>query len=381
MPFATVPSSSAFSEGVEVEVPFLDVGATYSELGPALDEAYRRVMERGRFVLDEEVTSFESEFATAIGATGARGVASGLDALSLALRALGVQPGDEVIVPSFTFIATWLSVSAIGAVPIPAEPDERTAGLTVDSARRAVTSRTRAIVPVHLYGLPVDVAGFGDLAAESETMLVFDAAQAHGAHWQGSPIGAFGDACAWSFYPSKNLGAFGDGGAVSFTDNSIAERLESLRNYGSTEKYVHSQRGTNSRLDELQAAFLRTKLPRLAEWNARRSSIAAEYLERLDALPISLPPVPEGRSSSWHLFVVRTERRNELQQHLHESGVQTVVHYPIPPHRQQAYSDLRAGALPIADRLAGEVLSLPIGPHMTDGQVDHVVSAVSSFAW
>jgi dTDP-3-amino-3,4,6-trideoxy-alpha-D-glucose transaminase len=364
-----------------MEVPFLDVGASYVELGPALDEAYRRVMERGRFVLDEEVQSFEAEFARSIGATGVRGVASGLDALSLALRALGVGPGDEVIVPSFTFIATWLSVSAIGALPIPAEPDERTAGLTVESARGALTKRTRAIVPVHLYGLPVDVAGLGELAADSGTLLVFDAAQAHGTHWHGNPIGAFGDACAWSFYPSKNLGAFGDAGAVSFTDPSVAERLDSLRNYGSTEKYLHEERGANSRLDELQAAFLRAKLPRLAEWNERRSAIAAHYLDRLEPLPVSLPPVPEGRSSSWHLFVVRTERRNELQQHLHDSGVQTVVHYPIPPHRQQAYSDLHVGPLPIADRLAGEVLSLPIGPHMTDDQVDHVVSSVASFPW
>ncbi len=364
-----------------MDVPFLDVGATYAELAPSLDDAYRRVMGRGRFVLDEEVRSFEAEFAHSIGAGGVRGVASGLDALSLALRALGVQPGDEVIVPSFTFIATWLSVSAIGAVPVPAEPDERTAGLTVESARRALTSRTRAIVPVHLHGLPVDVAGFNDLAADSGSLLVFDAAQAHGALWDGTPIGAFGDACAWSFYPSKNLGAFGDGGAVSFTDTSIAERLESLRNYGSSEKYVHGERGANSRLDELQAAFLRVKLPRLAEWNERRSAIAAEYLDRLKPLPISLPPVPERRSSSWHLFVVRTERRNELQQHLHDSGVQTVVHYPTPPHRQRAYSDLPVGPRPIADRLADEVLSLPIGPHMADDQVDDVVSAMTSFPW
>jgi dTDP-3-amino-3,4,6-trideoxy-alpha-D-glucose transaminase len=364
-----------------VEVPFLDVGASYSELGPALDEAYRRVMKRGRFVLDNEVESFETEFAHAVGATGVRGVASGLDALALALRALGVEPGDEVIVPSFTFIATWLSVSAIGALPVPAEPDGRTAGLTPEAARRALTSRTRAIVPVHLFGLPVDIVGFSELSAESGTLLVFDAAQAHGARWQGSAVGAFGDACAWSFYPSKNLGAFGDAGAVSFIDPSVAERLESLRNYGSSEKYVHDERGSNSRLDELQAAFLRVKLPRLADWNERRSAIAARYVKQLEPLPITLPPVPEGRCSSWHLFVLQTERRDELQDHLTAAGVRTVVHYPIPPHRQLAYSDLHFGPLPIADRLARDVLSLPIGPHLTDEQVDYVVAAVESFPW
>lgn len=362
-------------------MPFFDVGASYSEIKTDVDAAYHRVMDRGWFVLGEELERFEQEFAHACQANGARGVGSGLDALSLALRALGVQPGDEVIVPSFTFIATWLSVSAIGAVPVPAEPDEQTAGLTPESAQRAITQRTRAIVPVHLYGLPVDVGGFTALAAQTSTFLVFDAAQAHGAKWRGAPIGSFGDASAWSFYPSKNLGAFGDAGAVTFRDPAVGKRLDSLRNYGSTEKYQHSEKGTNSRLDELQAAFLRAKLPHLPAWNQARMRIASRYVAEFSDLPIALPPLISERTSSWHLFAIKTEQRDKLRQHLSKGGIQTLIHYPTPPHRQSAYLDWRFGTLPIADRMSSQTLSLPIGPHLSDEQVDRVVSTVQSFVW
>ena len=236
-------------------------------------------------------------------------------------------------------------------------------------------------MPVHLFGLPVDVEAFEALAAEHDLRLVFDAAQAHGARVGDRPVGAHGDASAWSFYPAKNLGAFGDGGAVTFSDPAVGDRLRSLRNYGSSAKYVHDERGANSRLDELQAAFLRVKLPHLDRWNTRRAAIASRYGDALAELPVDLPVEPPGRTSAWHLFVIGTDRRDELAEHLDASGVGTVVHYPIPPHRQQAYAASCVAELPIADRLAARSLSLPIGPHLTDAQVDQVIASIRSFPW
>ncbi|MEO1064396.1 MAG: DegT/DnrJ/EryC1/StrS family aminotransferase [Actinomycetota bacterium] len=364
-----------------MRVPFLDVGATYTELADELDAAHRRVMERGWFVLGDELGAFEREFAAAVGASGACGVASGLDALTLSLRALGVGPGDEVIVPAMTFVATWLSVSATGATPVPAEPDPRSGGLDPEAAERAITDRTAAIVAVHLFGLPVDVEAVEDVSRRHGLRLVFDAAQAHGARYRERPIGAFGDASAWSFYPAKNLGAFGDGGAVTFGDPAVGDRVCSLRNYGSSSKYVHDEQGTNSRLDELQAALLRVKLRHLDAWNLRRRAVADRYAVELADLPLDLPPEPSGRRSAWHLYVVGVDRRDELADHLAEADVGTSVHYPVPPHRQAAYAELNDRELPVADRLAARSLSLPIGPHLTAAQVDHVVAAVRDFAW
>jgi dTDP-4-amino-4,6-dideoxygalactose transaminase len=363
-------------------VPFLDVRAAHLELRDELDAAFARVLERGQYILGPEVEAFEQEFAAACGARHCVGVASGLDALHLSLLALGVRPGDEIIVPSNTFVATWLAVSQCGARPVAVEPDEGT--FTLDPARleRAMGPRTRAIVPVHLYGHPADMDPILDIAKRRGIPVLADAAQAHGALYRGRPVGALGDAAAWSFYPGKNLGALGDGGAVTTDDAALAERLRILRNYGSRTKYVNEVRGFNSRLDELQAALLRVKLRRLDAWNARRREIAARYLDGLRSAPsVRLPRVAAWASPVWHLFVVRAAARASLQDHLARAGVVTLVHYPIPPHLQAAYADLGwpRGAFPIAERMHDEVLSLPIGPHMTDEQVTEVIEAVIAF--
>lgn len=367
--------------GPENTVPFLDVGATYRELAPAFDAAYHRVMESGWYLLGEELTAFEQAFAAASGAQDAVGVASGLDALVLALRALGIGPGDEVIVPSNTYIATWLAVNATGAKVIPVEPDPQTFLIDAQAAAAAISNRTAALMPVHLYGLPADMPSFIKLADHHQLALVTDAAQAHGSTIEGQPIGGMGHATCWSFYPGKNLGAFADAGAVTINDASTARRLRRLRNYGSEVKYVHEETGVNSRLDELQAAFLAEKLRHLGEWNVRRQRVADEYSARLDASIVTTPSTPEGRTSAWHLYVVLSERRDELQEHLASLGIQTLIHYPIPPHLQDAYADLGlpAGSFPVAERLAETCLSLPIGPHLSADEVERVVDGVNSF--
>ena len=281
--------------------------------------------------------------------------------------------------PSNTYIATWLAVSRAGARPVPVEPDPRTANIDPSRLEAAVTPRTRAILPVHLYGLAADMDGVRAVAARHGLAVLEDGAQAHGARHRGTPVGGLGDAAAWSFYPSKNLGAFGDGGAVTTDDPAVAERLRSLRNYGSAVKYVNDERGFNSRLDELQAAMLWEKLARLEAWNGRRRAIAGLYLEGLAGLPIGLPADDAGHV--WHVFAVRSPHRDALAAHLADRGVATLVHYPIPPHLQDAYRDLgmRAGDLPIAEAIARETLSLPMGPHLSMDDAARVVQAVHDF--
>ncbi len=359
------------------QVPFLDLGATYRELQPELDEVYRRVMTSGWYLLGEELSSFEAEFATYSGSRHCAGVASGLDALVLGLRALGVGRGDEVIVPANTYIATWLAVSAVGAKLVPVEPDPATYNLDPTACAAAITERTRVIIPVHLYGQPADMTPILELAAARSIRVLSDAAQAHGATYRGQPVGAFGDVTAWSFYPGKNLGAFADAGAVTTNDPEVDARVRLLRNYGSVRKYENEAMGVNSRLDELQAAFLRVKLKHLDEWNKRRSRTAERYGEALTDAPIRLPAVHPEASSSWHLFVIRHPGRDELQRRLSAMGVDTMIHYPIPPYRQRAYANLRVEAnFPITDALHREVLSLPIGPHLTEGDRERVVEAL-----
>ncbi|AVT32042.1 erythromycin biosynthesis sensory transduction protein eryC1 [Plantactinospora sp. BC1] len=360
-------------------VPFLDLRAAYAELRTELDAAYARVLASGRYVLGPETEAFEAEFAAFCGAPHCVTVGSGCDALELALRALDIGDGDEVIVPSHTFIATWLAVSAAGARPVPVEPDERTG--TMDPARieAAITGRTRAIMPVHLYGHPADLDGINEVAASRGLAVLEDAAQAHGARYRGRRVGEGSTVAAFSFYPGKNLGAMGDGGAVLTADAGLAERVRLLRNYGSRVKYQHELRGTNSRLDELQAAFLRVKLAHLPEWNRRRAEVATRYLTDLAGLPgLTLPGVASWAEPVWHLFVVRTAARDRLRAALHRSGVETIIHYPVPPHLAPAYAgpDVPAGGYPVAERLADEVLSLPIGPHLSAEQVKTVVAAV-----
>jgi dTDP-4-amino-4,6-dideoxygalactose transaminase len=347
-------------------IPFLDLGAAYRELQPQIDATIARVLASGHYILGPEVDAFEAEYAAYCEAQDCIGLANGLDALHLALRAMGVGPGDEVIVPSNTYIATWLAVSQCRATPVPVEPDPRTYNIDPALVEAAITPRTKVILPVHLYGQPADMDPILAIARKHGLRVLEDGAQAHGARYKGRRIGAHGDVVAWSFYPGKNLGALGDGGAITTDDAELADRIRVLRNYGSRVKYVNEVQGYNSRLDPLQAAVLRVKLAHLDAWNARRASVAAAYLQGLEGHGLVLPHVPEWAEPAWHLFVVRHPQRDALQQRLTAAGVGTLIHYPIPPHRQAAYAEagFAADAFPIASGMADEVLSLPMGPHL-----------------
>lgn len=364
------------------DVPFLDLKTINLECRDKLEAAASRVISSGWYVLGQEVANFEADYASYCAAEYCVGVANGLDALALALRAMGIGAGDEVIVPSNTYIATWLAVSQTGARPVPVEPDLATYNIDPARVEAAIGPRTRAILPVHLYGQPADMDPIIALAKKHDLKILEDGAQAHGALYRGRRIGAHGDAVAWSFYPGKNLGALGDGGAITCNDPLLAQDLAILRNYGSEVKYHNMVKGWNSRLDELQAALLRVKLETLDEGNTHRSKIAGRYLRELEGLPLVLPHVPEWASPVWHLFVVRHDDRDGFAARLKEQGVATLIHYPIAPHMQPAYSDLciEVGSLPISEQIHREVLSLPIGPTMTDDQVDKVIASVRACA-
>ena len=359
-------------------VNFLELGSTYHELKHDIDAAVARVLNSGWYVLGAELEAFEAEYAAYSGAKYCIGVGNGLDALHLSLRAMGIGSGDEVIVPSNTYIATWLAVSQTGANPIPVEPDERTYNMDPQLIEDAITSRTRAILPVHLYGQPADMTPILACAKKHGLKVLADGAQAHGAQYHGEAIGGLGDVTAWSFYPGKNLGAFGDAGAVTTNDPQIAERICELRNYGSRVKYVNDVQGYNSRLDEMQAAILRVKLHHMDAWNARRTNIATTYSEALSECKITLPYIPTGTHPVWHLYIVRHSQRDALQQQLQAHGIQTLIHYPIPPHLQKAYKEhgWSTGSYPLAESIANTVLSLPIGPHLTNEQQVRVINAV-----
>lgn len=361
-----------------MSIPFLDLKAAYFELKDEIDAACHRVMESGWYILGEEVETFEAEYAMFCEARHCVGVGNGLDALYLALRAMDVGAGDEVIVPSNTYIATWLAVSMTGATPVPVEPDERTYNIDPLLIEAAITSRTKVILPVHLYGLPADLDPIMAIARRHGLRVLEDAAQAHGARYRQKRIGTHGDAVAWSFYPGKNLGAMGDGGAVTTNDPVIADRVRVLSNYGSRVKYRNEVKGVNSRLDPLQAAVLRVKLQYLDEWNQRRRGIVAAYHSALSAASLYLPVVTNDVEPVWHLYVVRSLQRDSLQQGLQANGVNTLIHYPIPPHLQEAYAGygIKAGSLPVAEQLSNEVLSLPIGPQQSAEATAHVISAV-----
>lgn len=364
------------------EIKFLDLKAAYEELQEKLDEAYHRVMGSGWYILGEEVEAFEAEFAQYIGVQACVGVGNGLEALHLILRAYGIGPGDEVIVPSNTYIATWLAVTYAGATPVPVEPVEETYNLDPAKVEAAITPATRAILPVHLYGQTADMDPLLALGAQYRLKVIEDAAQAHGAHYKGRPAGGLGDAAGWSFYPGKNLGAYGDAGAITTNDLELASRLRALRNYGSRVKYVNEIQGFNSRLDPIQAAFLRVKLPYLNEWNCRRARLAKIYVEQMATLPeIRLPHVPAWADPAWHLFVIRHPKREELQKYLAAKGIGTLIHYPIPPHLQSAYQHLgfKAGAFPLAEKIHQEVLSLPMGPHLQAEDAVKVAGLIHRF--
>lgn len=361
-------------------IPFLDLAEMHSDINAELEAAFSRVLRSGWYILGKEVEAFEAEFARYSGAKNCIGVGNGLEGLHLILLANGIGAGDEVIVPSNTFIATWLAVSQCGATPVPVEPDDRTYNIDPARIESAITPRTRAIMPVHLYGQPADMDAINDIAKRHNLVVIEDAAQSQGALCRGRKAGGLSHAAATSFYPGKNLGALGDAGAVLTNDDDLAAKLRRLRNYGSDIKYKHDVLGVNSRLDEVQAALLRVKLRHLDTWNDRRRAIAARYSAAFNGNSVVAPYVPEWAAPVWHLYVVRTENRDALQRHLAEKGVHTMVHYPTPPHMQECYraafGHLR---LPIAESQAREILSLPMSPAMTDAQVDEVIDGVLSF--
>jgi dTDP-4-amino-4,6-dideoxygalactose transaminase len=310
------------------------------------------------------------------------GVGNGLEALHLILRAYGIGEGDEVIVPSHTFIATWLAVSFAGATPVPVEPsDNGTYNICPALIEAAITPRTKAIMPVHLYGQPADMDPINAIAKKHGLKVIEDAAQAHGARYKNRCTGGLGDAAGFSFYPGKNLGAIGDGGAITTNDAELADRLKALRNYGSFTKYVHEMKGVNSRLDPIQAAVLRVKLQYLDQWNARRRAVAARYMHALQGANVTLPVVPEQYESAFHLFVVRSKHRSELQEALKQGGVETLIHYPTAPHLQGAYLNqgYPQGMFPLAEQLADEVISLPMGPHLHADAVEIVASIIHNY--
>lgn len=352
-----------------MQIPFFDLGRLHQAIRDQLDSAYHRVMDSGWFIMGTELEAFEAEFARYSEVKHCIGVGNGLEALHLLLCAYDIGPDDEVIVPSNTFIATWFAVTQCGATPVPVEPDIFTHNIDPALIGAAITSRTRAIMPVHLYGQPADMDPINELAVKHGLVVIEDAAQAQGSRYKGRRVGSLGNAAGTSFYPGKNLGTLGDGGAVLTNDDEVAERVRQLRNYGSKIKYQHDLSGYNSRLDEMQAAFLRVKLSILDDWNAKRNEIAKQYSELLSGTDIVLPHVPNYAESAWHLYVIRSRQREVLKAYLEQQGIATVIHYPIPPHLQACYRNYAGQNLPIAELLAREVLSLPMSPLLSSDEI------------
>lgn len=359
-------------------IPFLDLQRSTQEIRPELDEAYHRVMNRGQFVLGNEVEGFEAEFAAFCGTKFCVGVGNGFDALVLALRSFGIGPGDEVIVPAFTFVATWLAVTVVGASIVPVDVDPETANLDVSQTIRAITTRTKAVIPVHLYGRAFDVPALRKAIGSAKIVIIEDTAQAHGAKLNGTRVGSLGHAGAFSFYPGKNLGAFGDAGAVTTDSEEVYEKLKMLRNYGQSVKYHAELAGCNSRLDELHAAQLRVKLRHLDRWNARRRALAALYSSELvSTAALAFPYSVSDESHVWHLYVIRSKARSKLQSDLMQKGVQTLIHYPFAPFQQNVFrSSFETSRFPVAESLASCVLSLPMFPQLSEDEVQFVSTAV-----
>ncbi|MGA0605321.1 DegT/DnrJ/EryC1/StrS family aminotransferase [Phenylobacterium sp. VNQ135] len=362
-------------------VPYLDLARSAREMAPELEQVMRRVLRSGHFIGGPEVARFEARFAAYCGTAHAVGAGNGLDALVLALRAWGVGPGDEVILPAHTFVATALAVDEVGATPVLVDVEPDTGLMDVAKVGAALTPRTRAVIPVHLYGLPVDMDALKAALAGHDVRILEDACQAHGARYKGRRCGALGDAAAFSFYPTKNLGALGDGGGLTTDDPALAETIRMLGNYGSRVKYEHELSGRNSRLDPLQAAVLDAKLDRLDGWNARRGALALRYFAGLAGLPgLELPAVRPWAEPVWHVFPVRVAERARLQAFLAERGVGVNIHYPTPIHLQPCYAGRwQAGDFPVAEALAASVLSLPLDPTHTEHEIDYVVAQVRAF--
>lgn len=366
-----------------MKVPFLDLKPAHRELQAELEAAWQRVMDSGWYILGEEVEAFEREFAAYCGAKHCVGVGNGLDALILILRGYEIGPGSEVIVPANTYIATWLAVSQVGSTPVPVEPDSRTQNLDPRRIEASITSRTRAIIPVHLYGQPAEMEAIRAIALRHGIRIIEDAAQAHGATYHEKRTGNLGDAAAFSFYPTKNLGACGDAGAVVTNDEGLAQRVRLLRNYGSRARYDNEVKGVNSRLDPMQAGLLRAKLQHLDAWNDRRRKVARQYLESLSGCrDLTLPSVAQATEPVWHQFVLRHPLRDKLREYLKRSGVGTLVHYPVPPHLSEAYAESgwKRGDFPITEELAGTIFSIPIGPHLSEDEIAFVIQTLQAFA-
>ena len=365
-----------------MKVPFATFLPMHNEIRKDLDNAYNQVLDRSYFIQGEECTKFEEEFATYCGAKYCIGVATGLDALWLVLKAMGIGKGDEVIVPSNTYIATALAVSFVGAKPVFVEPTIETYNIDVTKIEEKINENTKAIIAVHLQGRAADMDAVNDIAEKYNLKVLEDAAQAHGTKYKRRKVGTLGDAAGFSFYPGKNLGALGDAGCVVTNDKELADKVRALGNYGSDYKYHHIYQGTNSRLDEMQAAFLRVKLPHLDKWNADRKRIAERYLEGINNPLIKLPLASTDEYEHiYHVFVIRCDRRDELEKYLNDNGIGTVKHYPIPMHLQEAYKELalKQGDLAIAEEISNTVLSIPMYYGMTDEEVEYVISVINKF--
>lgn len=365
-----------------INIPFADVAPMHKEIRTELNEAYNRVMENAWYIQGRECEQFEKEYADYIGTRFCVGVANGLDALCLILKAMDIGAGDEVIVPSNTFIATVLAVSSVGAIPVFVEPEMESFNIDVNSIEEKITERTKAVIAVHLYGRPADMDGVRQIAKKYGLKVIEDAAQAHGSRYKGKMAGSLSDAAAFSFYPGKNLGALGDGGCVTTNDKDIADKVRALGNYGSDYKYHHIYKGVNSRLDELQAAFLRVKLRYLEKWNEERRRIASQYLEKIKNPKIILPlPGTDDYKHVFHIFAVRCSQRDKLEKYLAENGIGTVKHYPVPIHMQEAYFELgiAEGRLPVAEKISRTVLSIPIYYGMSGQDVADVICAMNKF--
>ncbi len=362
-------------------IKFLDLKKVNERFRGEMDAAVKRVLDSGWYLLGKEVEQFEADFAAFCGTEHCIGVANGLDALNLIIKAYGFGPGDEIIVPANTYIASILAISENGCTPVLVEPDWTTRLIDVDRIEAAVTARTKAIMVVHLYGRAVEMDKVWEIARKYNLKIIEDSAQAHGAKYKGRRCGSLGDASGFSFYPGKNLGALGDGGAVTTDDGGLAAKIRAIRNYGSDYKYHHLYKGINSRLDEIQAAFLRVKLPHLDEDNAKRRAIAERYIREIHNPLIELPvPPADPKQHVWHVFAVTCAERDRLQKHLEENGIQTNIHYPTPPHRQGAYAELAGLSLPVSEKMHRDILSLPMAPVLTDEEVATVIATINCFA-
>ena len=360
-------------------IPFLDLKQINQNHKQELTEVFSKVLESGWYILGKELEEFENKFAQYCQVKYCAGISNGLDALMIAIKALDLPEESEVIVCAHTFIASILAISYSGLTPVLVEPDIKTFNINPDNIEEVITDKTKAILVVHLYGQPAPMDEIKPLAEKYGLKIIEDAAQAHGALYKGKKTGGLSDIGCFSFYPGKNLGALGDGGAITTDDQNLYEKVLKLRNYGSSQKYLHDFKGFNKRLDELQAAFLKIKLSHLDLENKRRQKIAGYYLQNIDNCQLEIPFVPEYARPVWHLFVIRSKKRKELQEYLHIKGVQTLIHYPIPPHKQKAYPEWRELSLPLTECLHNEVLSIPISPVMSDSEVNSVVQVLNSF--